>query len=552
MEWKDIENRSDLASFLNIPLRKLTYTLYAKKTENLYTSFEVPKKSGDIRIIDAPTNDLKEIQKKLTKKLYEHREQAFLIKGMKTNISHGFEKKKTIITNAKIHRNKRFIYNIDLLNFFESFHFGRVKGYFEKNRGLKLKSEIATIIAQLTCYKGYLPQGAPSSPIITNMICSILDYRLLKLSKKYKLDFTRYVDDLTFSTNRKDFPSVEKQFYEEVIKEIENAGFCINTKKTNLMYRASKQKVTGLIVNKKINIERTYYKKTRSMVYNLFKNEEFHINGTQGTLNQLEGRLTFMNQIDWYNNKIHPLDKRSAREKLYRDFLFYKQFIINEKPVIITEGKTDILYLKAALSNLYLFYPNLVSKKSDGTFEYKVTFFNKSKRFVHLFDISQDGGDALTHFIIKNIQQKNSLYHKFDEKVALPDKQPVIFLYDNETKEKKPLKKLINNKDFKIDQLKKASIKEQYNVEIFKKVYILTNPLVKNREECEIEDLFEDKLLNVEISGKKFDKFIGRKGKDTYGKHIFSRHIVKNYLNINFENFKPMLDSLNLIVTNQK
>lgn len=80
---------------------------------------------------------------------------------------------------------------MDLENFFDSFHFGRVRGYFQKNNYYKLPFEVATIIAQLTCFHGKLPQGAPTSPIITNLICNIFDLRIIKLAKKYKLDYTR-------------------------------------------------------------------------------------------------------------------------------------------------------------------------------------------------------------------------------------------------------------------------------------------------------------------------------------------------------------------------
>ena len=121
---------------------------------------------------------------------------------------------------------------------------------------------MATTIAQIACYEGKLPQGAPSSPIITNMICNIFDMRLLRLAKKYKLDYTRYADDLSFSTNDKKFVDFEKQFFEELTQEINRAGFSINDKKTRVQYKDSHQEVTGIVVNKKLNVDRTYYKET--------------------------------------------------------------------------------------------------------------------------------------------------------------------------------------------------------------------------------------------------------------------------------------------------
>ena len=201
IKLKNVKNRKEFAEFIGVPLQKLTYVLYIAKIDNLYTSFQIPKRSGGVRTINAPQKDLLDMQKKLAKLLATHKSIVQEENHIKLNISHGFEKNRSIITNAKIHRNKRFVFNVDIENFFDSFHFGRVKGYFEKNNNFELPSEVATIIAQLCCYKGVLPQGAPTSPIITNLICNILDIRLLKLGKKHNLDYSRYADDLTFSTN---------------------------------------------------------------------------------------------------------------------------------------------------------------------------------------------------------------------------------------------------------------------------------------------------------------------------------------------------------------
>lgn len=179
----NIKTKAELADYLEIPLKSLTYILYIAKADSFYTTFEIPKKNGKTRIINAPNGLLKHIQKTLSLKLYDYDMLQKRRNQTKTNISHGFERGKNIITNAKIHRNKRYVFTVDLENFFESFHFGRVKGYFEHNNDFLLPTEIATCIAQLTCYNGHLPQGAPTSPIIANFICKIMDIRILKLAK---------------------------------------------------------------------------------------------------------------------------------------------------------------------------------------------------------------------------------------------------------------------------------------------------------------------------------------------------------------------------------
>lgn len=216
----DIQSRNELADYLGIPRSKLTHILYVKKPDSYYTTFEIPKRNGDTRAIRAPSGDLKVLQKKLSNILCLFQRNIWDENGIKPNISHGFEKEKSIITNAKIHRNKRYVLNLDLASFFDSFHFGRIQGYFEKNNHFKLPHDVAVVLAQLTCYQGRLPQGAPSSPIITNLICQSLDAHLLKAAKKYKLDYTRYADDLTFSTNDRHFVENQKKFLAEAIVAI--------------------------------------------------------------------------------------------------------------------------------------------------------------------------------------------------------------------------------------------------------------------------------------------------------------------------------------------
>lgn len=100
-----------------------------------------------------------------------------------------------------------------------------------KNKNYQLSQEVSTILAQLCCYNGKLPQGAPTSPIISNLICNILDIRLLHIARKYKLDYTRYADDLTFSTNNKLFLYNQSEFIEKLTAEINNFGFTVNDKK---------------------------------------------------------------------------------------------------------------------------------------------------------------------------------------------------------------------------------------------------------------------------------------------------------------------------------
>lgn len=143
-----------------------------------------------------------------------------------------------------------------------------------------------------------LPQGSPTSPILSNFICQSIDNRIISLCKKYRLDYTRYADDLSFSTNDKSFLKHYENFIYDLKLIINRSGFKINEKKTRLLFNRSQQKVTGIVVNDRINIDRKYYKNTRAMAHNLYTSGHFYIDGEFGHINLLEGRFSFINAID--------------------------------------------------------------------------------------------------------------------------------------------------------------------------------------------------------------------------------------------------------------
>ncbi len=553
-----VKSRSDLAYYLNIPPSKITYILFKRGVDSYYTEFEIPKKTGEPRRICAPMGDLKGVQRQITAALWEHQKSVYEELGIKPNISHAFEKDKSIITNAKIHRNKRFVVNVDLKDFFDSIHIGRVCGFFEKNKHFALPHEVAVTIAQLACYKGKLPQGAPTSPIITNLICQVLDMHLLSLAKRYRLDYTRYADDMTFSTNDKTFPVKWDLFYAELEKKVIKAGFSINEKKTRITFRDSKQVVTGLVVNKKISVDHAYYRKVRAMAHSLYINGSYSLDGVEGNARQLEGRFAFINQIEKCNNICDSTKKHNAftlngRERQYQQFLFYRYFFDVNKPLIVTEGKTDVRYIKAALRNLYAEYPELVEKDANGKFIYKVSFFKRSKRFKDLFDLALDGADSLTymynHFASIGKDNRINYLDYFLRITQRVPQYPVIFVYDNEiTNSKKPLYKFANHA--KLDNDQKELLKKDLFLKLTPQgnLFLLTNPLAEGEKESEIEHMFTKETRNVELNGKtlslesKFDK------SNFFGKDIFSNYILANYATIDFSGFRPFLDTIKLVL----
>ena len=638
-----LKTKDDLAKLLGFKnARYINYLLYNIQIANLYNSFTIPKKNGGERIIHAPKKELKFLQKKLANVLWECYLESIESKSKGKNfktpvLSHAFEKGKSIITNSQIHRNKKYILNIDLKNFFDSFNFGRVRGFFIKDRDFAVTPEIATVIAQIACYQDKLPQGAPSSPIITNLITRILDYRIVKIAKKYRFTYSRYADDMTFSTNRelnsnKLRASKElENFLAELEELIVSSGFEINPKKTRLSNNMQRQEVTGLVVNKKINVKREYIKNTRAMAFQLYKDGAFEIDKKLGTLNQLTGRFAFIFQIDQYNNYLlykksliqnnldsqkYLLGRNSSKkseskyfwkyifynkdlrkelfynkkhntynlpkefysisenekevymclfnfkEKEYKKFLFYRYFFGNDRPMIVTEGKTDPLYIKAALKKLYKNYPELIEKDGDD-FIFKIEFLNRSNTVEYLFNIPE-GGEGLkywyNYFSNKEKFQMDSKekllypnYIEYFQKLTTREPQhPTIFLFDNEPNNRKkddkaPLFLFASHaRDLEIDSGNLEQARRGSSNRITKKgsLYIMATPLLpdmNNGNSSDIEDLLLSRQKAPILKRKTFSK---KEDPNFYGKEIFSKHVLKNYTKFDFTEFIPLLDGI--------
>lgn len=286
---KSAKNRKDLARILGFKPKALTAIIYQTPPALRYTEFEIPKKSGGTRTIKAPNEKLKKLQLHLTHLLYGCLTEIEESQNGRA-VSFGFRKNGTISDNAKNHKRRRYVLNIDLSDFFPSFNFGRVRGYFLKNNAFELKEEVATTIAQIACDGQALPQGSPCSPVISELIGRILDIRLLRLAKKLGVTYSRYADDITFSTNQKEFPAAlairdEENISvwalgDELVSKISASGFAINSDKTRMHCRGSRQLVTGLVVNEKVNIRSDYYRRARAMCDSLFQTGHYFFSYT--------------------------------------------------------------------------------------------------------------------------------------------------------------------------------------------------------------------------------------------------------------------------------
>lgn len=149
-------------------------------------------------------------------------------------------------------------------DFFPSVHFGRIRAVLQLYP-FRLKPEYAHVVANFCCFESKLPQGAPTSPIITNIVCQKLDYKLVQLAKEHHCYFTRYADDITFSCDKARF---DDEFLKKLDEIVKAEGFVINEKKTRIQKRAFRQEVTGVTVNEKLNLQPDYIRNVRAMLHN--------------------------------------------------------------------------------------------------------------------------------------------------------------------------------------------------------------------------------------------------------------------------------------------
>lgn len=246
---------SVLNNELAFPISQKKLYFHLKNVDKLYHSFQVPKKSGGLRTINAPNKSLKFIQHCL----------AFILQGayQPTYSVNGFVVGRNVVSNAHVHTNKKFVLNLDLENFFPSITFGRVQAVLQL-KPISAKPNIAQMITKLCCYEGVLPQGAPSSPVLSNLICQRLDRRIESLVKGYEIAYTRYADDLTFSSDK----PFENGFLNRLDEIIKAEGFIINLEKVRLQLKNNRQEVTGLTVNEKVNVPQQFIREIRAMLHN--------------------------------------------------------------------------------------------------------------------------------------------------------------------------------------------------------------------------------------------------------------------------------------------
>lgn len=339
-----------------ITLKNLYFLVSSKDTR--YKTSTIPKKNGKCRVIDAPDIPLKRIQKLINILL-----QVLFEKKVHYN-SNGFLLNRGIVRNATTHIGKRYLLNLDIKDFFPTITFRRIKVVLSLNP-FNLKDErekIAFLIANLSTYNGILPQGAPTSPILSNIVTQNLDRKVTAFCKSKRIRYSRYADDLSFSSNENIF---DENLVTDLIKIVESENFKINAEKTRLRTNGERQEVTGIIVNKKLNINRHFLKKTRAILNNWEKKGNMY---TQDRFLKYynkpdKGDIDFKNVLWGYISFIGLI--RGKNDKIFFN-LFYKYLSLKNRIdySFISNDEVKLRLVNDNLNMEKLYCENLLTKKN--------------------------------------------------------------------------------------------------------------------------------------------------------------------------------------------
>ncbi len=254
-----IKNLQNISALLRMKPKYLLHIAHSP----VYKSFKIPKSSGGYRQIDSPERIHMNIQKRLNRYLQE------VYTSLRPDQVNGFIKRAgkdgpiiNIRSNASPHIGKEYVINVDLKDFFHSITAGRVRDMFTA-APFNYKRDLASLLAVLTTWYNKLPMGAPTSPVISNLVLMDLDSALIGLAEKHSYTYSRYADDISFSGDAEPGDS----FLAALSRMIEAEGFAINAKKFRVQRRFSRQVVTGIVVNEKYNLPRRYYRNLRAVLH---------------------------------------------------------------------------------------------------------------------------------------------------------------------------------------------------------------------------------------------------------------------------------------------
>lgn len=257
-----------------------------------YRTQWIRKRSGGQRRLEIPGPELKSIQKRILKRLLAKLRTHAAVTGFETGCS--------IVDNAAPHVAQAVVINIDVRDFFTATKAGRVEKYFQR---VGWNREAATLLTQLVTYEDGLPQGAPTSPRLSNLLNMRLDSRIDRSVKRRKGTYTRYADDITISFP-KDYPRKVRGIVQAVRRQLKSHGYQMHADKLRIQRPHQQQKVTGLVVNKKVNLPRSVRRKLRAIEHRLRTGQEATL-----TPQQLAGWHALQEMIDRQSQQITTSDR---------------------------------------------------------------------------------------------------------------------------------------------------------------------------------------------------------------------------------------------------
>jgi retron-type reverse transcriptase len=351
----NLETHAILAEKMGVSINELRFLAYQRQTSKVchYKHFQIAKKQGGFRSISSPMPRLKRVQ-------------YWILDNILNQIplhdsAHGFITNRSILTNAIPHVGKSVVINLDLKDFFPTITYKRVKGLFHKTGYSESLSTVLALLCSepsievveldgerwfLQQGERYLPQGAPTSPAISNLLCRTLDRRLQGLANKYNFTYTRYADDLTFSADKEGRAFITKLLW-AVRSIVTEEGFHLHPDKTRIMHSRHQQEVTGLVVNNKLAIDRSTLRRFRALIHQIEQNglQGKSWNGHTEPAYLIRSILGFANFITMVNPKKGKLFKQKAQSihQKYGNEL-------NKIPISIPMGvrKNDFRRLSAA------------------------------------------------------------------------------------------------------------------------------------------------------------------------------------------------------------
>lgn len=305
-----------LSQFLDISNKQVYRAV--RNCDKTYSYVTIKKKNGNDRMLLVPGKQLKRIQRIILRRI--------LNKIPVSEYATAYKKGATLYSNASPHTNKKYLLKLDITDFFYSIDFLTVYRFvFIKY----YPKQISYMLTKLCCKNGFLPQGAPTSPALSNLVLKSFDDYIGEWCKKRGVTYTRYCDDMTFSGDRP-----LSDVYKKVKNVLDKNGFDLNENKTVFVSSGNRQSVTGLTVNEKVNVSKDYKRKLRQEIYYALKfgfedaiiksdNKNFitvengvEIAESMKYQDSLIGRVNYVLQIEpdnaWFRTKAKELAEKAV------------------------------------------------------------------------------------------------------------------------------------------------------------------------------------------------------------------------------------------------